>query len=109
MFFHLRGDHISHKQDLNIFITISFTEPDVFSRNEIFSRVPSQFVVKCESVIGLGTYGGSPAEVSGTSECHYQSRGGRGGALAVRRSEGRGFVKRAGPLTVRGGVKSISH
>lgn len=46
MFFHHRGDHISHKQDLNIFITIKFTEPDVFSRNEIFSR--GAFTVCCE-------------------------------------------------------------
>ncbi len=46
--------------------------------------------------------------LSGTSECHYQGRGVRGGALAARRSEGRGFAKRAVPLTVRVGVESIS-
>ncbi len=46
--------------------------------------------------------------LSGTSECHYQGRGVRGGALAARRQEGRGCVKRAGPLTVRVGVESIS-
>lgn len=73
--------------------------------------VPSQFVVKCESVIGVGTYGGSPAEVSGTSECHYQGRGGRGGALAVRKTGLRGgpLSRGAGPLAVgRGGGRSFT-
>lgn len=66
-----------------------------------FRGSPSQFVVKCESVIGVGTYGGSPAEVSGTSECHYHGRGGRGGALAVNKTS-QAFARRAGPLSVRG-------
>lgn len=75
-----------------------------------FRGSPSQFVVKCESVIGVGTYGGSPAEVSGTGECHYHGRGGRGGALAVNKTCQRGgaFARRAGPLSVRGGGKSIT-
>lgn len=70
VFFHHRFDHISHKQNLIISITTRSKEA-FFPAMKSSRGVPSQFVVKCESVIGVGTYGGSPAEVSGTSECHY--------------------------------------